>query len=51
MVSGTHMLLAANILVWSGVALYVWGLGRRSARLEKRMRQLEISSDRDTQSE
>jgi len=44
--SGTDMLLAANIAVWSGIVLYIVSLGRRYARLEKRMRQLEVSGDR-----
>ncbi|MGM0760686.1 MAG: CcmD family protein [Thermodesulfobacteriota bacterium] len=44
--SGSDMLLAANIAVWSGIVLYIVSLGRRYARLEKRMRQLEVSSDR-----
>ena len=43
------MLLAANVAVWSGVVLYVLSLARRSLRLEKRIRQLEISCDRDDQ--
>lgn len=43
MLSGQNMLLAANIAVWTGIALYVLGLGRRHVRLERRLRQLEIA--------
>ena len=49
MLSGPGMLLAANIAVWSGIALYVLGLGRRYKGLERRLRQVEISCERDTQ--
>ncbi len=43
MLSGQNMLLAANIAVWTGIALYILGLGRRHVRLERRLRQLEIA--------
>lgn len=47
--SGSSMLLAANVVVWSGIIFYVFGLAKRHARLEKRMRQLEKSCERDDQ--
>jgi CcmD family protein len=43
MLSGQNMLLTANIAVWTGIALYVLGLDRRFVRLERRLRQLEIT--------
>ncbi|MDZ7762414.1 MAG: CcmD family protein [Desulfovermiculus sp.] len=49
--SGSSMLLAANVAVWSGIMLYVLSLARRYVRLEKRMRQLEISCERDDQAQ
>ena len=37
-----NYLLAANVLVWIGIAGYVAVLGGKSAALERRLRQLEL---------
>jgi CcmD family protein len=49
MLSGSGMLLAANIVVWSGIAFYILGLGRRFQRLDRRVHQLEILREQSTE--
>ena len=42
-----NYLLAANVLVWVGIAGYVAVLGGKSAAIERRLRQLEILGGED----
>ncbi len=39
---GTGFLLAANVIIWAGVAGYVAFLALRQSRLETRLKHLEL---------